>query len=108
MALVVPFLLSNESWEMPKTSWLCNLYVAILLYHANKKCASINLRILRFWSKALLIVFVRNDGEVGFVELDLVDFGWGVHHEVYAIAVLWEGDDIANVVFVFQNHEDAV
>ena len=44
------------------------------------------------------LVVVFDDGEVGFVELDLVDSGWGVHHEVDTGTVLGEGDDVANVI----------
>ena len=40
--------------------------------------------------------------------LIFVDDGWGAHHEVCARTVLWEGDDIANILSVFESHEHAV
>ena len=48
----------------------------------------------------MLFVF-GDDGEVGFFELNGVDFGWRVHHEVDAGAIFGEGDDVADVVGIF-------
>ena len=53
------------------------------------------------WRKLLNLVFVFDDGKVRFGELDLIDGGRGVHHEVDARAVLGEGDDVADVFGVF-------
>ena len=40
--------------------------------------------------------------------MELVDGGWGVHHEVDTRAVLREGDDVADVVDILEDHEDTV
>ena len=45
---------------------------------------------------------------MGFFELDGVNFGRGVHHEIDTGAVLGEGNDIADIVGIFEDHEDAV
>ena len=42
-----------------------------------------------------------DEGEVGFVELGLVDWGRGVHHKVDAGAVVGEGDDVADIINAF-------
>ena len=49
-----------------------------------------------------------NNGEMGFFELGLVDFGGGVHHKVDAGAVFREGNDVSDIVLVFENHKDAI
>ena len=40
--------------------------------------------------------------------MNIVDYGWGIHHEVDAGAVFGEGDDVANVVDGFKDHEDTI
>ena len=45
---------------------------------------------------------------MGFFELLLVDRGGRVHHEVDAGAVFGEGDDISDVVLIFENHENTI
>ena len=54
------------------------------------------------------LFFVFYDGEMGFVELGLVDGGRGVHHEVDAGTVFGEGDNVADVFCIFKNHENTV
>ena len=49
----------------------------------------------------LTLIFVFDNGKVGFFELDGVDGGRGVHHEVDAGTVLGEGDNVADVVNAF-------
>lgn len=45
---------------------------------------------------------------MSFVELDLIYCGRRIHHKIYAGAIFGEGDNVADVVNAFQNHEDAV
>ena len=45
---------------------------------------------------------------MGFFELDIIDWGWGAHHKVDTVAVLREVGNVADVVFIFENHEDTV